>query len=257
MLKKIFKFGSNKDDVIEIWSRFPGLADVEPPKESKYFLPKWWTTAQKWQSEDVKKNNIRDNITNKGTIKRCPAVPEFMSMGITIPMWCDMQVEIFDDGSWKWNTPSNQFEMSSHGNGQLKDLLPKNVQPEIVLKTECPWLIKTPPGISMLQLPMMWHFSTVFTTAPGVIWTDIHHEINQQLFFKKRGKHMITRGTPIAQYIPIRRESWDYNVNKIVPDELKYAADQSTLQVRTKFGSGYQMHQIDTVKECPYHAAKK
>ena len=39
--------------------------------------------------------------------------------------------------------------------------------------------------------------------------------------------------------------------------ELKYAADQSTLQVRTKFGSGYQMHQIDTVTECPYHAAAK
>ena len=93
MLKKLFKFGENKDDVIEVWSSIEGLADVEPIKESSHFLPSWWLNTPMWQNKEVKEGNVTNNIHNKGTIRRCPAVPEFMSMGITVPLWCDLRVE--------------------------------------------------------------------------------------------------------------------------------------------------------------------
>ena len=225
MLKKLFKFGENKEDVIEVWSLIEGLPDVEPIKESSHFLPSWWLNTPMWQNNDVKEGNITNNIHNKGTIRRCPAVPEFMSMGITVPLWCDLRVEIFEDGSWKWNTPAKEF---------------------------------TPPGISMLQLPMMWHFNPNFTVAPGVIWTDIHHEINQQMMFHKKGVFNLQRGTPLAQYIPIRREKFEYNVGNETP-KLRANRAASYYHVRTKFGGGYPKHRKDEIKkgECPYHATSK
>lgn len=261
MLKKLFKFGSNKEDVIQVWSRIEGLTSVEPVKEAHHFLPDWWLRASMWQNPEVLKKNkeTNNNINNKGTIRRCPAVPEFMSMGFVVPLWTDVRIEIFGDGRWKWNTPSKDFSMSAHGDSQLKDLLPKNVQPETVVKADCPWYVKTPPGVSLLQLPMMWHFNPDFSVAPGVIWSDIHHEINQQMLFKKSGVFNLQRGTPLAHYIPIRREKFNLDVSEQTTD-LRRQANASYYHVRSKFTGGYQHHQREVKKkelECPYHANKK
>ena len=257
MLKKIFKIGPKKDDVIQIWSRIEGLDAVEPIRQSHHFMPDWWMKTPPWQNDSVKTKNTTDNINNKGTIKRCPAVPEFMSMGFIVPMWCDVRIEIFDDNSWRWNTPASEFHFGSHGDTQLKNHLPKYARPEVIIKPDCPWLVKTPPGISLLQLPLFWHFNPAFSVAPGILWSDIHHEINQQMMFHRYGSFKIERGTPLAQYIPIRRDKFDMNVGDETP-ELRKDAQASYLHVRTKFGSGYPNHQTKVRKQkegkCPYHA---
>ena len=108
MLKKIFKFGPKKEDKIEIWSRVKGLPDVIPVQESRHFLPDWWTKTPMWQDDNVKSENIRNNLHNKGTIRRCPAVPEFMNMGFIVPLWCDLSIRIFENGSWEWNSPAKE-----------------------------------------------------------------------------------------------------------------------------------------------------
>ena len=257
MLKKLFKFGKNKEDVIEIWTRHEGLPKVVPVKSSSHFMPKWWINTPKWQNEKVQEQNTKNNIHNKGTVKRCPAIPEFMSMGFVVPLWCDLKVDIFEDGSFKWYTPTNQFTFGSHGSSQLGDHIPKHSKPSLILKPDCPWKVKTPKNISLLHIPMLWHFNPTFTVAPGVIWTDIHHEINQQMMFHRYGSFKIERGTPLAQYIPIRRDKFDMNVGDETP-ELRKDAQASYLHVRTKFGSGYPNHQTKVKKQkegkCPYHA---
>tara|TARA_B100000900_G_scaffold94029_1_gene77265 strand:- start:1858 stop:2634 length:777 start_codon:yes stop_codon:yes gene_type:complete len=258
MLKKLFKFGPNKEDIIEVWSTIEGLPEVEPVKESHNFMPNWWVNSPQWQSEKHQEANVTNNISNKGTVKRCPAIPEFMSMGFVVPLWCDLRVEIFEDGSWKWNTPASEFSFDNHGPTQLADLLPKHARPEIVMKPNCPWRVRTPKGISLLQLPMFWHFNPNFTVAPGVIWTDIHHEINQQMMFHKKGIINLQRGTPLAHYIPIRREQWNMQCTNQT-EELRQAANASYYHVRTKWGGGYPKHRKDQIKkgECPYHATSK
>ena len=65
---------------------------------------------------------------------------------------------------------------------------------------------------------MFYHFNPDFTVLPGTIWTDIHHEINQQMVIHNYGETFIARGTPLAMYIPIRRETFDYTV-KVQEDE--------------------------------------
>ena len=257
MLKKLFKIGPKKEDTIQVWSTERGLSGVIPVQESFNFMPDWFVKAPKWKNEKIDgEKNKKDNVNNKGTIKRCPAVPEFMGMGITIPLWWDLRLQIFDDGSHQWNTPAKQFGFTLHDSSQLNDWLPSYAKPTLVLKADCPWRIKTPPGVSLLQLPMLWHFNPNFTVCSGVIWTDIHYEINQQMMFHKRGEIMIQRGTPLAQYIPIRRETFKYDIGDQTPEQYTFA-QESWLHIRTKFQSGYPQHRKNTVKKelekCPHH----
>jgi hypothetical protein len=59
-----------------------------------------------------------------------------------------------------------------------------------------------------LQLPLFYHFNKNFSVLPGVIDTDIHHEINQQvLYHGGNDKIRINRGDPFALYIPFERKS--------------------------------------------------
>ena len=64
---------------------------------------------------------------------------------------------------------------------------------------------------------MSYHFDARFSLMSGIIHTDMHHWINQQLVINKEGETLIPRGTPLGMYVPIRRE----NYNLIVREETK------------------------------------
>ena len=247
MLKKIFKIGPKKEDKIEIWSDVPGLTEVMPVQESFHFLPNWFVKTPSWSEE---KKGIRTDEFQ--TIKQCPAISEFMNMGITIPLWCDLKVKINDDGRAEWSAPQNtNFFFGNHGEDQFADYLPQYAKPTLVLKAGCPWRIKTPPGVLLLQLPMLWHFNPIFTVATGVIWNEFHHEINQQMIFHNTGEFLLKRGTPLAQYIPIRRETFNYDIGDGTAEQ-KLLDQQSWMKTQLKFRGGYSQH-IKKLKKCPHH----
>ena len=50
-------------------------------------------------------------------------------------------------------------------------------------------------GWSVWQLPMYYDFNPLFEVLPGIIWSDRHHEINQQMLMKRYGEFTIKRGT--------------------------------------------------------------
>ena len=257
MLNKIFKFGPKEEDKIEWWTVLEGLENVIPIQTAGHFIPNWWQKTPHWQSAEIEEGNKTNNIHNKGTVRRCPAIPEFMGMGFVVPLWCDVEVNIYENGEFSWHTPAKEFHFDTHGSTQFADWVPRHAKPTIILKPSCPWRVKTPPGISLLQLPMFYEFNPNFTVAPGVIWGDIHHEINQQMLFHKIGKIKIQRGTPLAQYIPVRREDIPYTVTSQTPQQQNWA-QSSYYHVRTKFGGGYPQHRKEIVKkgECPHATVK-
>ena len=119
----------------------------------------------------------------------------------------------------------------------------------MVLKPSCPWRVKTPPGWSVWQLPMTYHYNPIFETLPGIIWSDIHHEINQQMLMRQYGEFVIKRGTPLAMYVPYERNKYTYDVSGPNEQNSKWANTAYT-HVRTKFKGGYKLHQSE-VKKCP------
>ena len=242
MIKKLFTFWKQKEKPkIHWWSVIEGLEKVAPIVPAKEYVPDWWKKVERM---------IDNKLDNKGTVRNCPSFPEYITQGFVVPLWCDLHLEVHHD-SWKWKSPEKLFTFNNHPGEQFRDWLPKHVQDNtsMVLKPNCPWRVKTPPGWSVWQLPMIYHYNPVFETLPGIIWSDIHHEINHQMLIKQYGEFFIPRGTPLAMYVPYERNKYTYDVSG---PNVKNAAWANTahLHVRSKFKGGYKLHQAE-VKKCP------
>ena len=245
-VKKVFTFWKQKEKPkIHWWSTIEGLEKVVPIVPAKEYIPDWWKKVERMISSD---------IGNKGTVKNCPSFPEYITQGFVVPLWCDLYVKLEHD-KFEWRTTEKLFSMSSHGDNQFRDFVPKHLKDNTsgVLKPNCPWRVKTPPGWSMWQLPMYYHFNPLFEVLPGIIWSDIHYEINQQMLMKRYGEFMIPRGTPLAMYVPYERNKYTYEVNGPNVENAKWS-NESYLHVRTKFKGGYKLNQAATktkkVRKC-------
>ena len=242
MIKKLFTFWKQREKPkIHWWSVIDGVEKVTPVLPAREFIPDWWKKVERFIS---KKHD------QKGTVRNCPSFPEYINQGFVVPLWCDLHITIKHDG-FEWHTPDKMFSFSSHSDVQFRDYLPQHMKDNtsMVLKPSCPWRVKTPPGWSVWQLPMTYHYNPIFETLPGIIWSDIHHEINQQMLMRQYGEFVIKRGTPLAMYVPYERNKYTYDVSGPNEQNSKWA-NTSYAYVRTKFKGGYKLHQAE-VKKCP------
>ena len=197
---------------ISFVSTIPGLESIEEcrPVAAKKFIPSW-----------IKSMPHNDPIFETPTVKKCPGIIDYFSQGYIIPMWADVRLS-YDKETNVWNAFSGLNgttpKWSSHGNHQFLEHAPAqflNRKATFVFKAISPWKIITKPGWSVYQMPLFYHFDNRFSVLPGVIDTDIHHEINQQvLYFGDNEDIIIKRGTPFVQYIPFKRESIEYDVRQ-------------------------------------------
>jgi len=210
------KFG--KSDKIEFISTVEGLDKIEEciPRPAKNFIPKWF--------KDI------PNIPDVSTVKVCPAFPDYFSQGYILPMWSDVKL-IYKDDFWSWQTPVHFFKWDIHGNEQFLNYQKttfNGIEGQVVFKSICPWKIVTPSGWSVLQLPLFYHFNQEWSVLPGVIDTDIHHTINQQVLYHGNGEEVIIKvGDPFVLYIPFKRS------NKLKHD-IRYQTKNDIEKFKTK-----------------------
>jgi hypothetical protein len=167
------------------------------PKPAKHFIPEWF--------KDIPSN---DNAS----VKFCPSFPDYFSQGYIVPMWCDTKLQYDkEEDAWSLSTSSNLFSLDAHGNKQFLNYKKANfngVDGQFVFKANCPWRVVTPPGWSVLQLPLFYHFNQEWSILPGVIDTDVHHEINQQILYHGNGKSIdLKSGSPFVLYVPFKRSN--------------------------------------------------
>lgn len=228
MFKNIFK---KEKPLVEFWTSVPGLSEVPEcvPKPAKHFVPQWLKNMPAFNHHD----------SSLKTIKHCPVIPEFLTQGYILPMWCDTILRVGNsDQDWGWNTATNQFKWEIHADDQFIDHVPAHEKNNIIFKSVCPWYIKTSPGYSIYQMPLHYHFNKDFTVLPGSLRTDMYHEINQQVVVKHNSEIFIPRGTPLVWYIPYKRETYELSVTEET-DEKRRDLEKSRLSVLTKFTGGY------------------
>ncbi len=189
------RFG--KSDKIQFISTVEGLESIENclPRPAKYFIPKWF--------KDIPN-------TDGMSVKVCPSFPDYFSQGYIIPMWSDVRLN-YDGENWGWETPINNTKWDTHSNNQFleyTDAKFNGIDGQFVFKSVSPWRIVTPPGWSVLQLPLFYHFNQDWSVLPGVIDTDTYHEINQQVLYHGNGGDVIIKcGDPFVLYVPFKRSN--------------------------------------------------
>ena len=216
-----------KSDKIEFVSTYEGLEKIDflVPKPAKNFIPRWF--------KDIPNNT-------SATVKVCPSFPDYFSQGYIIPMWSDVRLKHNGENDWSWNTPTSLVSWDIHGNQQLLDHTKANfngIEAQFVFKAICPWRIITPPGWSVLQLPLFYHFNQEWSVLPGVIDTDIHTEINQQILYHGNGKEIqINAGDPFVLYIPFKRSNKLKSVIRYQTEKDKQIFQKQSVMFRNLFG---------------------
>ena len=230
-----------KNNEIVFWSSLKGLPDIVPIRESKHFITEWFKKAPSFLPEE-------NELTAMPTVKRCPGFIDFFKMGYVLPAWCDFHLDITEDGATP-KTPGDAFEVNFHHPAQFQNFLPAHAKENVKLtfKPGCPWHVKTPKGIKMLELPMLHHYNPDFYTVGGLIDTHLFHEMNPIWLFTRTGEFFIKRGTPLSMFIPIRTEEFDV----VIREQTKEDADADGKQVyaiSSVFNS--KMRKYEKIEEC-------
>lgn len=204
--------------------------DLELPKPSSRLVPDWYKNTSSYIGGEKKPNG--ESGTN-ATIKRCMPVFDAITAGYIIESPADVFVSIKDGVQWfEW---SDFGLISFHPITQALDHPAK--KPFAYPKWSNPWAIKTPKGYSTLFV-QPFHRESVFTILPGIVDTDQYTApvnfpfvINDPEF-----EGLIPKGTPIAQVIPFKRDSWVMEIgNKKLLDE-QYAVSR---KLASKFFDKY------------------
>jgi hypothetical protein len=177
-------------------------ADLEQPKPASKLVPDWYKNTQSYTNGERKPAG--DGNTT-ATIKRCVPVFDAITAGYIIESPADVFVSIKDGKQW--------FEWSDFGLIQFHPIEQAPEHPDkkpfSYPKWSNPWALTTPKGYSTLFV-QPFHRESVFTILPGIVDTDQYTAavnfpfvINDPAF-----EGLIPKGTPIAQVIPFKRDSW-------------------------------------------------
>lgn len=207
-----------------------GFLDLELPKPASSLIPDWYKNTESY----VNGKKVPDGKGGTdATIKRCMPVFDAITAGYIIESPVDLWVSI-KDGQQHFEWPALDI-ITFHPIGQAPFHPDKKPYP--YPKWSNPWAIKTPNGYSTLFV-QPFHRETVSTILTGIVDTDTYSApvnlpfvVNDPSF-----EGLIPKGTPIAQVIPFKRDSWNIELGK-----QKDLAEQSSVvqKLNTKFFDRY------------------
>ncbi len=186
---------------------FTNTADIPEqyaPKPASKFIPDWYKNLDSYVNGEKKPTG---QGTSAATAKRCMPIFDAITAGYIIVSPADVFISQRDGMPY--------YEWSNYG---LIQFHPKEQAPEhphrkgleAFPKWSNHWAIKTPKGYSTMFV-QPFHRESPFTILPGVVDTDTYTAPVNFPFTLNDPKFegIIPAGTPIAQVIPFKRESWE------------------------------------------------
>jgi hypothetical protein len=213
-----------------IFTNIFGL-DFFPPKPAVKEVPDWYKNTPEYSGKQGKK--ILDEGNTPHTVKKCMPVFDAITAGYILYTQVDVQVSQKD--GFPYYIWSDQSVISFHPIEQAPFHPAKNGAP--YAKWNSPYAISTPPGYSVLFTQPM-HRESMFTILDGIVDTDKYKPpVNFPFILNDvKWEGIIPAGTPMAQVIPFKRESWEH---KIGSDKERMEQDKATRKLKTLFFNSY------------------
>jgi len=204
------------------------------PMPSSSCIPDWYKKTESYIGN--KKYPFVDNGT-PATIKKCIPVFDSITSGYILFSPVDLFVrQVEEDGKmvpfYQW--PSQDL-IQFHPISQAEMHPAQNERP--YPKWINHWSIKTPKGYSCLFIQPT-HRELPFTILTGIVDTDKYSSpVNFPFVLNDTSfEGLIPAGTPIAQVIPFKRDTWRMEVGK--EKEIK-ESNSTYSMLKTKFFDGY------------------
>lgn len=200
------------------------------PQPARMMIPEWYKKTDSYISGEKKPTG---EGSTSATIKRCMPVFDAITAGYILTTYVDVYVSQRDGLPW--------YEWPSAGPIQFHPIEQAPLHPGVngapFPKWINPWSIRTPENWSILFMAPM-HRDNVFTILPGIVDTDQYYAPTNFPFTLNDVKFegLIPAGTPMAQVVPINRESWEVKVGEKEELEDQVAITQ---QLRSSFFDSY------------------
>lgn len=224
------------DNKLKVTSIVPAMLDDDSImlQPAKNFIPEWFKKTpieiQGYYHQHKKLPNLR-------TVKTCPSFTDIFKKGYVVPCPFDIWLNIKENGDVDWKTPDAAMVIELHANDQFINHVDSNVRK--VFKIAHPFRIVTPKNWSVLQIPMLYHFNKDFYVPYGIIDTDRHHEINQQIFYTSQDNEiLIKKSTPLCYLLPFKRTE-DLSLDVVTYESVKKTIEKNRFKVFSKFKNGY------------------
>jgi hypothetical protein len=233
------------DDQGSLKLKFRCTAELEgklpAPIPATLGLPDWLKAMPTRAFNDI---NMRD----EDTVKRCPPFVDAMTSGFLILLVCDLKVE---NGAMTWDNDlplGGPLELPHspigfHDASQVAGS-PLFESDRFIVKFHNWWTIEAPEGYSVFFTHPVNRFDLPFTTLSGLVDCDRYRD--GFIHFPAHWHDLdfcgvLPKGTPIAQCVPVKRESWAVETGCLTADEVERAHD---LKNRIKRESGVYRRQF-------------
>lgn len=181
---------------------------VDPPESAKKMIPEWYRSAQ----TDYLKNpvfNDRGRLSNV-SVKQCMPFLDSLTSGYIQRTWCDIYVKRTEGGGLDVISSTKPEILGMRNIPSTKTWKDEYYANEFFWKV--PYQPKTPKGYSVLVTHPMNRNDLPFTTLSGIIDSDkyFHGPFGNLPFYLKSDFFgIIPKGTPMFQYFPFKRDSWE------------------------------------------------
>jgi hypothetical protein len=162
------------------------------------------------------------------TVKRCPPFVDAMSFGFLMPLICDVKVH---QGEFSWDHEWPPGDTSAlvrspigfHDGCQVTGT-PLFEEDRFVIKFHNLWTIEAPDGYALLFTHPANRFDLPFTTLTGLVDSDAYSDAWIHFpahWHDTKFSGVLSKGTPVAQCIPVKRESWVARTETLGPEGTK------------------------------------
>jgi hypothetical protein len=201
--------------------------------KSKNKIPEWYKKTEKTYG-----GPLHLGKQNK-TFKYCFPFLDALSSGYMLETVVDLQV-VIENGKQEifWgSSPVKGLEVIGERDSGSTGMMPT---PEWCSEIHFYWStfynLKCPKGYSLLVTHPLNRYDLPFITLSGIVDADQGlHPGRMPFFLRKDFEGIIEAGTPIAQIIPIKRESWQLEKNTKYDEQI----DQNVFKTNSTFFGWY------------------
>lgn len=189
-------------------------SELGKPLPIKRLIPQWYKDAETTYYSTFEGDEEKESAG----LKKCAPFLDSLTSGYTFVTPFDIFIGKKEDGSLDvvWNSPADQegFVMERPKESGATMPRPAGHLPNHLVWSN-KWGFKLSKGYSALITHPLNRFDLPFTTMSGIMESDRLYAPGNIPFFIKEGfTGMIPEGTPYAQIIPIKRNSWKMVLTK-------------------------------------------
>jgi hypothetical protein len=194
---------------------------LPPPVPAAQGVPDWLKSMPTSAYSSI-------NQHEEQTVKRCPPFIDAMTCGFLIPLFCELKVD--EDGiTWDNEIPAGgalefpRSPISFHDSSQVIGT-PLFEPGRFMIKFHNLWTVEAPEGYAVLFTHPLNRFDLPFTTLSGLVDCDLYTDnwVHFPAYWHNTGfRGVVPKGTPIAQCILVKRETWTAQKSSFTDEEVR------------------------------------